>query len=270
MATYPSYESKNKDKKKKLEEELANRPAFSYDPASDAAYLAYKDQYTRLGKEAMKDTQGQAAALTGGYGSSYAETAGFRAFENYLQKLNDLLPDLEKRAYDRYKDEGENLQAQYARLTAEEDREYQKYLDSYGQWKDEQERSRIAEQTAYDREQDEKNRQERAEQRDYDRRTAEEQTAYDREQDKLKLENDQISRKEKAYSSLYKLIADYGYNPTDEELTAAGMSRAQANALLNAYTAGHTVASSGGSGSGSGTSKAASVLKPLIGLKRKS
>ena len=47
-----------------------NRPDFQYDANGDALYRHYKDQYTELGKRAMQDTMGQAAALTGGDGSS--------------------------------------------------------------------------------------------------------------------------------------------------------------------------------------------------------
>ena len=49
-----------------------NREDFQYDVNADALYQQYKDRYVELGKDAMEDTMGQAAALTGGYGSSYA------------------------------------------------------------------------------------------------------------------------------------------------------------------------------------------------------
>ena len=52
---------------------ITGRPAFSYDPASDPVYNSYAQSYQRRGRLAMRNTMGQAAALTGGYGSSYAQ-----------------------------------------------------------------------------------------------------------------------------------------------------------------------------------------------------
>ena len=64
---------------------VLNRDKFSYDLNSDAIYNQYKNQYINLGKLAMQDTMGQAAALTGGYGNSYAATVGNQAYQGYLQ-----------------------------------------------------------------------------------------------------------------------------------------------------------------------------------------
>ena len=67
---------------------------FSYDPEADLLYRQYREQYQKLGRQAMEDTVGQAAGLTGGYDSSYGETAGQQAYNAYLGKLNELLPEL--------------------------------------------------------------------------------------------------------------------------------------------------------------------------------
>lgn len=80
---------------------LDNREPFSYDPESDLLYRQYREQYQKLGRQAMEDTVGQAAALTGGYGSTYGEIAGAEAYDSYLGKLNDVLPEL----YDRKRSE---------------------------------------------------------------------------------------------------------------------------------------------------------------------
>ena len=57
-------------------EQYLNREAFQYDLNADALYQQYQNRYQELGRNAMKDTMGQAAALTGGYGSSYAIKPG--------------------------------------------------------------------------------------------------------------------------------------------------------------------------------------------------
>jgi hypothetical protein len=46
------------------------------------------------------------------------------------------------------------------------------------------------------------------------------------------------ARQQDSYKQLYQLISASGYVPTDEELSAAGMSRAQADALLRQYLQG--------------------------------
>lgn len=90
-------------------EDYRNKP-FSYDVNADALYQQYKQQYMQQGKLAMKDTMGQAAALTGGYGNSYAATAGNQAYQQYLGRLNDVVPQLYQMAYDRYRDKGQDIQ----------------------------------------------------------------------------------------------------------------------------------------------------------------
>ena len=97
-----------------------NREDFKYDFNADALYHHYKDKYTRQGKMAMQDTMGQAAALTGGYGSSYAQSVGQQAYDAQLQNLNDVIPELYQMAYSRYQDQGNNLLQQYSLLAGEE------------------------------------------------------------------------------------------------------------------------------------------------------
>ena len=58
-----------------LMDKIVNQKDFSYDFNADPLYQQYKDQYTQLGKQAALDTQANAAALTGGFGNSYAATA---------------------------------------------------------------------------------------------------------------------------------------------------------------------------------------------------
>lgn len=76
---------------------------FSYDLNSDALYQQLKDRYIQQGKLVAADTMGQAAALTGGYGNSYAASVGNQAYQAHLQGLNDSAGDLYQMALDRYK-----------------------------------------------------------------------------------------------------------------------------------------------------------------------
>lgn len=109
---------------------IANREDFSYDVNGDALYQQYKDQYIQAGKMAMQDTMGQAASMTGGYGNSYAAAVGNQAYQGYLQQLNDKVPELAQMAYDRYKQEGQDMLNLYSLYSDQENSDYGRYRDS--------------------------------------------------------------------------------------------------------------------------------------------
>jgi hypothetical protein len=128
--------------KGKLEayDKWANRPDFSYDVNGDALYQQYKDQYINQGRMAMMDTMGQAAAMTGGYGNSYAASVGNQAYQGYLQKLNEVVPDLYNMAYNMYQQEGEDLKYAYDVARDEYNTKYGEWADKLGFWQSEQSR----------------------------------------------------------------------------------------------------------------------------------
>lgn len=113
-----------------LYDQITNRKPFQYDLNQDALYQQYKEQYQRLGRTAMQDTMGQAASLTGGYGSTYAEQVGQQTYNAYLQSLNDIVPELYDRAYGRYQDEGQDLYNRYGIVSDRESMDYSKYRDT--------------------------------------------------------------------------------------------------------------------------------------------
>ena len=88
---------------------INNRKKFSYDLNADALYQQYKDNYITQGKQASIDVMGQAAAMTGGYGNSYAATVGNQTYQGYLTQLNNIAPELYKLALDKYNSEGNDL-----------------------------------------------------------------------------------------------------------------------------------------------------------------
>ena len=230
----PDYSSVHDDALRGLYEEIANRPKFSYDPNGDALYQSYKRSYAQQGRLAMTDTMGQAAGLTGGYGSSYAQSVGQQQYDAYLQKLGEVLPETYGMAYQQYRDEGNALQQQYDMVSQLAEEDYQKYLDRLDTYYREldyaQERADVA----------------------YDRQTREEQTAYDRQQDTL-------NRQSKEYDRLVDMMLNMGYAPSAEELQAAGMSEKQKNAYLNYYNSLNTAPT--GSGGGGGSKKKKSTGK---------
>jgi peptidoglycan hydrolase-like protein with peptidoglycan-binding domain len=141
--------------------QILNREKFSYDLNVDALYQQYKDQYTTQGKLAMMDTMGQAAAMTGGYGNSYAQSVGQQAYQGYLQQLNDVVPELYGMALDQYSREGQQLYDQAALMAQQEDQDYVRYRDQLSDYYTELDRltedARYQSETDYGRWYDDRN-----------------------------------------------------------------------------------------------------------------
>lgn len=114
--------------------QIQNREKFHYDVNADALYNQVAQNYLRQGQQAMMDTVGKAAAMTGGYGNSYAETAGQQTYEQYLQGLTDLVPQYQQLAFSQYQAEGENLLDQYNLLLQQEESAYGRYQDDLSRY----------------------------------------------------------------------------------------------------------------------------------------
>ena len=135
LAAQPgAYQSKWQSQIDDIIGRILNREEFSYDVNEDALYKQYAEQYQRGGKLAMQDTMGQAAAMTGGYGSSYASTAGNQAYQAYLAQLNEVVPELYGMALDKYNAEGQEMYNQYGLLSDAESQDYARYMDGYNKW----------------------------------------------------------------------------------------------------------------------------------------
>ena len=130
----PTYANSYEGQLNDIYNQIVNRDKFQYDINADMLYQQYAQQYQDLGRLAMQDTIGQAAALTGGYGSSYGESVGQQQYDAYLKQLNEVVPELYNQAYQMYQDEGDQLLQQYTMLGDMADREYQKYSDEYDRW----------------------------------------------------------------------------------------------------------------------------------------
>ena len=113
---------------------LKNKEDFSYNPQKDMLYKQYADAYTRNGERAMQDTVANVAARTGGLASSYAQTAGQQAYNDYMSALNDKIPELYSIAYNRYQDEYNknlNLAQLYSALQDRDDNNYYNDMNLY-------------------------------------------------------------------------------------------------------------------------------------------
>lgn len=215
-------------------DKIMNRGEFSYDVNKDKLYQQYRDLYAQMGRSAMEDTMGQAAALTGGYGSTYSQNAGQQAYNAYLQKLNEVVPELYTAAYNRYNQEGQNLMNLYSMARSNADSAYER---DYNQWYNRLQLERSDEDTTYNRQQTEENR-----------RLAQEEMDY--------------KRKQNAWSRLSSLITKTGYQPSNEELAAAGMSSNEAAYLQQYYQQKLAAASKKSKGSGGKSKRSGSGVSP--------
>lgn len=215
-------------------DKIMNRGEFAYDVNKDKLYQQYRDLYAQMGRSAMEDTMGQAASLTGGYGSTYSQNAGQQAYNAYLQKLNEVVPELYNAAYNRYNQEGQDLMNLYSMARSNADSAYER---DYNQWYNRLQLERSDEDTTYNRQQTEENR-----------RLTQEETDYE--------------RKQNAWSRLSSLITTTGYQPSGEELAAAGMSANEAAYLRQYYQQQKAAASNKSGGSGGGSRRSGSGVSP--------
>ena len=128
------YSSGFEDQLQTLYDQIAGRESFSYDPEEDETYRRYARLYAAQGAAAMEDTMGQAASLTGGYGSSYAQAAGQQAYDRYLGELAALVPELRQAALAEYRQEGQALTDRYNMLNQQEKAAYDRWQDTVAQW----------------------------------------------------------------------------------------------------------------------------------------
>ena len=126
----PTYQSKYGTLIDNQLNKILNKESFSYDFNADPLYQNYKDQYTKLGKEAAMNAAAATSTLTGGYGNSYAGTAAAQANQQYLTQLNERIPELYNAAMNKYQMETEDMYNKFNLVQGEENRLYGQYRDS--------------------------------------------------------------------------------------------------------------------------------------------
>jgi peptidoglycan hydrolase-like protein with peptidoglycan-binding domain len=278
LAAQPgAYQSKWQGQINEILDRILNREEFSYDVNEDALYQQYADQYQRGGKMAMMDAMGQAAAMTGGYGNSYAATVGNQAYQAYLAQLNDVVPELYGMALDRYNAEGQEMYNQYGLLSDQEAQDYGRHQDEYNKWRAEVDYAtgRYDSERDYDygKYVDDRNYQYGVysdnRNQAYNEYLSEIQKAqwgaqYSEDVRQSNINNsyretvrqDGLNSEAKAYARDDVLaVIQSGGTPTDEQLAAAGMSKETATALVTAYQKAGSVGVGSGGGSGSGKSE---------------
>lgn len=239
----PSYAGTYDPQLQEIYDKIVNRDKFQYDLNGDMLYQQYKDNYVNLGKMSMKDTMGQAAALTGGYGSSYGQSVGQQQYDAYLQQLNDVVPELYGMALDQYNAEGDRMLQQYNMVADMRDDEYGKYQDALSQYWANVDYLQGQADNAYDR--------------SYNNWI----NAYQMQQE---AEEKEYDRAREEYDRLAELISTTGYEPTWIETFVAGMSPQQVLAYQTYYknnmASKSTTSSSGSSGGSTGSGSNATTI----------
>lgn len=140
------------DQVQEMMDKIMNREKFSYDVDNDPLFQQALASAMNSGKQAMQDTIGQASALTGGYGSTYATSAGNQAYNSFIEDAYDNLPQYYQMAMQAYQMEGDEMYRQFGMVSELDDKEYnrnvaaydatfqhrnQMYNEAYGQYRDE-------------------------------------------------------------------------------------------------------------------------------------
>lgn len=233
-----AYQNQYQNQLQQLYDQVMNRDPFTFNLNGDALYNMYKDQYQNLGRQAMMDTMGQAAAATGGYGNSYAQTAGQQAYQNYLTQLNNVVPELYQIAYDRYQQEGSDLLNRLNLTQDLEQSEYGRYRDTVSDWNNERDFANSDYWAKYN-----------ADYTDYT-------NMLNYWNQMAQAENSQwAANRDYAYNYAMNMLSN-GLMPDANMLAAAGITQADANQIKAANTR-----SSGGSGGSSRKSSGGSSSK---------
>ena len=238
---------------------LLNREPFEYNEELDPLYQQYKDMYTKQGQLAMEDTMGQAAALTGGYSSTYSQAVGQQMYNAYLNKVQEMLPQFYGRAYDKYQDEGTNIKDLYGMYIQRDQVDLQRYQQEVANAQAAYQAAAAAASMAYQQQQDQLSNignlyglVSGAEASEYQRYLdklnqdwAVNQTNYDRNQTAAGLARNEVDA-----------ILQAGGVPSAGLISKSGLSPEYINSMKNYYAlqTAQTAARSGGSSGGGGGS----------------
>lgn len=119
------------DQIKDLLDQIQNRDKFSYDMSNDTLFQQSLASAMASGKTAMQDTMGQASALTGGYGSTYATSAANQQYNSFIQDAYNNLPEYYELALQAYEMEGNEMYNQLSALSTEDAKEYDRMYNAY-------------------------------------------------------------------------------------------------------------------------------------------
>ena len=257
----PTYTAKYDPAMEEMLNKILNREDFSYDPTSDPLTQQYQSYYQQEGDRAMRETLANAAASAGGM-NSYAITAAQQANNYYASQMANKIPELRNLAYQMYLDDKESMVQDLGLLQGMDATQYNRYRDTmqdyrddrnfaYGKYLDDVSQGNWEQNFNYgqfvdDRNfnygvsQDTLNREEREEERETENSRYESELArYEEEQAKAEAQ------------AMANTLFALGQMPDDDTLQKAGISKTEAQKIVDGVKAEQArQAASGGGGAG--------------------
>lgn len=102
---------------------------FKWNVNESSEYQQYSEKYKREGATQQENVQGSYAGNTGGYTNSYAQAAGQKAYNQYMDELQEKIPALKESAYQSWSQEQENTLNKISVMQGLDDTQYQRYRD---------------------------------------------------------------------------------------------------------------------------------------------
>lgn len=249
----PTYTNQYAQMQQDLLDSILNRPDFSYDVEQDPLWGNYRKSYLREGQRATADALGQASAASGGRPSTWATTAATQAGDYYATQLNDIIPELEQRAYERYLDDYNMLISDLGQVNTQEQMDYQKYLTDLSQFNTDRDFAFGQYLSDYDILQNQLAALQGQDQADYNRWQDqleadrwEQQWQYEQQLDQLQ----QAQQAQEFAQAQVDAILSAGGTPSAELISQSGYTQEYVDALRNAYLRELAAQQAGGSSGG--------------------
>lgn len=137
-----TYNSKYSGALDSILQEIQNPKPHKYSFNDDELFKYYADLETQNAKKANINAQGQAAALTGGYGNSYGAAAGAQAYQEALLPLYERGMQLAQFARDNYDKDQQRPYDQLAALQGMDESDYGRYRDTMSDWRQDEQNAR--------------------------------------------------------------------------------------------------------------------------------
>lgn len=131
-----AYQSTYGDQIQQMIDSIMGREKFTYDYSTNPLYQQYAQEYQRGGQLAMKDAMAESAALTSGYGNTFAQQLGQQTYQRYMEDMAAQIPQLQQAAYAMYQDEGDTMRANLSMLQGADDTDYGRYRDTIADYND--------------------------------------------------------------------------------------------------------------------------------------
>lgn len=122
------YKSNYSDTLSDLADKYMNNE-FKFNADDSSEYQQYNDKYKREGKVQQENVQGSYSANTGGYTNSYAQAAGQKEYNNFMDELQNKIPSLKNSAYQNWSSQQEDTLNKISTLQGFDNAQYQRYRD---------------------------------------------------------------------------------------------------------------------------------------------